>query len=544
MFKPTAHLENQIILPGEFFLPFGGKLDEENRWVQLAQLVPWAYAEKKYSQCFKDTFRGQQTIPLRTGLGALLIQERMQLTDRETVESIRENPYMQYFIGLPGFQSEPPFHPSMMTHFRKRLTDVLKDLNEIVATEGAKASENSEQDDDDHDSGSGVSDPFEQQMLFEDEEVTTADPEDEPAQVETEQAAAPVARKEIDSEPSVVDSSEASSVTESEAPCAPNAGTLLVDATCTPADIAYPTDLNLLNEAREKLEAIIDTLHQPVVGQTPKPRTYRQKARKQFLKVSKKRRPGSKAIRKAIRQQLGYVKRDLAIIAKQAEEQSLTLLSRKVYRDLLVIHELYRQQRHMYQTRSHQIENRIVSIAQPHVRPIVRGKAKARVEFGAKIAVSMTKGYAFLDHLSWDNFNESKTLMEAIEQYRHRLGYYPAVVQADQIYRTRENRNLCKEKGIRLSGPALGRPPKNGQPNEERKVAKHDAGERNAIEGKFGEGKRKYGLGLIRARLAQTSESVITLQFLVMNLERRLRVLFCFIFALLFSRRSTLCQCR
>lgn len=40
-----------------------------------------------------------------------------------------------------------------------------------------------------------------------------------------------------------------------------NNGKLIVDATCTPADITYPTDLNLLNDAREKTEEIIDTFH-------------------------------------------------------------------------------------------------------------------------------------------------------------------------------------------------------------------------------------------------------------------------------------------
>lgn len=540
MFKPTAHLENQLILPGDFFLPFGGKLDEENRWVQLARLVPWAEAEKKYGQFFKDTIRGQQTLSLRMGLGALIIQERMQLTDRETLESISENPYMQYFIGLPGFVMKQPFHHSMMTHFRKRLTDVLAELNELVASAGAK--ETKDDDDSNGASGSGKGKvkrsknrapaaEAEQQTMFVE------------AQVKSSEAAPPA--RQTAAMPEIAEAttpaSEAHPLSaESEAPALPNQGTVLVDATCAPADVAYPTDLNLLNEAREKLEAIIDTLHEPVIGQTAKPRTYREKARKQFLAVSKQRRPGPKVIRKAIRRQLGYVGRNLEIIAEQAKVQPLTLLSRKAYRNLLVIHELYRQQLQMYNERSHQMEDRIVSIHQPHVRPIVRGKAKARVEFGAKIAVSMTKGYAFLDHLSWDNFNESTTLIDVIEKYRERMGYYPAVVQADQIYRTRENRSFCKQHGVRLSGPALGRKPKNGPTSEEKQVVKQDTSERNAIEGKFGEGKRKYGLGCIRARLAKTSESVITLQLLVMNLERRLRILFCLIFALLSRRRLAL----
>lgn len=538
MFKPTAHLDNQLILPGDFFLPFGGKLDEDNRWVQLARLAPWAEAEKTYGQFFKDTFRGQQTISLRMGLGALIIQERMQLTDRETLESISENPYMQYFIGLPGFVMKPPFHHSMMTHFRKRLTDVLAELNEIVATEGAK--ETKDDDDSNDATGGGKGQGKRSKKRASDEEVEQQTMFAQ-SQVASSEAASPVESMATESEVpetnKLVCEAHPKSTAEWEAPEQPNQGTVLVDATCAPADVAYPTDLNLLNEAREKLEAIIDTLHEPVIGQMAKPRTYREKARKQFLAVSKQRRPGPKVIRKAIRRQLGYVGRNLSIIAEQAKSQPLTLLGRKAYRDLLVIHELYRQQLHMYNERSHQMEDRVVSIHQPHVRPIVRGKAKARVEFGAKIAVSMTKGYAFLDRLSWDNFNESTTLMDVIEKYRSRMGFYPAVVQADQIYRTRENRRFCKQHGIRLSGPALGRKPKNGPTSEDRQVAKQDTGERNAIEGKFGEGKRKYGLGCIRARLAKTSESVITLQLLVMNLERRLRVLFCLIFTLLSRSR-------
>ncbi|QCT03680.1 transposase [Paenibacillus algicola] len=487
-------------------------------------------AEKKYGQFFKDTLRGQQTIRLRMGLGALIIQERMQLTDRETLESIRENPYMQYFIGLPGFAMKQPFHHSMMTHFRKRLTEVLAELNELVASTGAKETKD---DEDSNDASGGAQGKVkrskkevlavqaEQQTMF----VEAAD--------ESSKAGPPQTAAMPESPEATTFVSEAHLVsTASEATALQNQGTMLVDATCAPADVSYPTDLNLLNEAREKLEAIIDTLHEPFIGQTAKPRTYREKARKPFLAVSKQRRPGPKVIRKAIRLQLGYVGRNLAIIAEQAEVQELTLLSRKAYRDLLVIHELYRQQLHMYNARSHQMEDRIVSIHQPHIRPIVRGKAKARVEFGAKIAVSMTKGYAFLDRLSWDNFNESTTLIDVIEKYRKRMGFYPAVVQADQIYRTRENRSFCKQHGIRLRGPALGRKPKNGPTSEEKQVLKQDTGERNAIEGKFGEGKRKYGLGCIRARLAKTSESVITLQLLVMNLERRLRVLFFLIFTM------------
>lgn len=307
----------------------------------------------------------------------------------------------------------------------------------------------------------------------------------------------------------------------------------MLDATCAPADISYPTDLKLLNEAREKLEAIIDVLHEPYIGETKKPRTYRHTARKRYLEIAKKRRAGAKAVRKAIGKQLRYVSRNLRIIKMLAEKTSLNQLSPWQYRQLLVISELYRQQQEMYNKRSHSVEDRIVSLSQPHVRPIVRGKVNASVEFGAKIAISLVDGYARMEKLSWDNFNESMTLKAAVEAYVQRYGCYPEAILADQIYRNRENLRFCKQNGIRLSGPSLGRPKKDEE--QDRNQARQDASARNAIEGKFGEGKRSYGLGRIRARLRETSETVIALQLLVMNLERKLRVLFLPIFRLLLN---------
>ncbi len=137
-------------------------------------------------------------------------------------------------------------------------------------------------------------------------------------------------------------------------------------------------------------------------------------------------------------------------------------------------------------------------------------------------------GYAIIEKLAWDSYNEGATLQAAAEAYCKRYGCYPEAILADKIYRNRENLRYCKERGIRLSGPPLGRPSK--EQAEQRRIAYQDAVERNEVEGKFGEGKRAYGLGRIRARLRETSETVIALQMLVMNLERRLRVLY---FALL-----------
>ena len=120
-----------------------------------------------------------------------------------------------------------------------------------------------------------------------------------------------------------------------------------------------------------------------------------------------------------IRANLQYIRRDIGYIENMVTHgASLTLLGNELYRKLLVIQELCRQQWDMYHRQSHQIEDRIVSIAQPHIRPIVRGKAGCPVEFGAKVIVGLVGGYAFLMKAEWNNFAESKSLKQAVAEYR------------------------------------------------------------------------------------------------------------------------------
>ena len=199
---------------------------------------------------------------------------------------------------------------------------------------------------------------------------------------------------------------------------------------------------------------------------------------------------------------------------------------------LLVVAEVYRQQLWMYENESKRIDDRIVSISQPHIRPIVRGKVGKPVEFGAKLSVSCFDNYVFLDHLSWDNFNESGDLKTQIESYKKLTGYYPLSVHVDRIYRTRENRAWCKERGIRISGPPLGRPPKNVS-KEKKKQALDDERFRNTIEGKFGQAKRRYSLDCIMSKLASTSETSIAITFLVINLSTLFRQVNCLFLSLL-----------
>ncbi len=180
---------------------------------------------------------------------------------------------------------------------------------------------------------------------------------------------------------------------------------------------------------------------------------------------------------------------------------------------------LYTQQKEMHRQRIHRCNHRIVSIHQPHVRPIVRGKAGSNVEFGSKIVLSLHNGYATIDTLCWDNYNEGTDLSKAAENYRQTYGHYPAKLIADRKYCTKDNRNWCKENGIHLSGKPLGRPSA-AKTKQQQKKPKKDASERNAIEGKFGQGKRKYGLDYISAKIKDTSQSWIGAIVFALNIVR------------------------
>ena len=193
----------------------------------------------------------------------------------------------------------------------------------------------------------------------------------------------------------------------------------------------------ILNQARKQSEKILDSLHQNRQNKLDKkPRTYRKKARKDYLKVAKKRRVSRKERTEAIAKQLQYIKRNLSHIDNLIDSGvELSSLSPRKYKRLLVITEVYRQQLWMQENESNRIDDRIVSISQPHIRPIVRGKAGKNVEFGAKISVSCFDNYVFLDHLSWDNFNESGDFKTQVEAYKNFTGYYPDSVHVDRIYR-------------------------------------------------------------------------------------------------------------
>ena len=229
------------------------------------------------------------------------------------------------------------------------------------------------------------------------------------------------------------------------------------------------------------------------------------------------------------RQQLGFLRRDLkAIDSIEAKHPGCLKEALPVRKQemLQVIRTLYSQQEYMYRMKTHKVENRIVSISQPWVRPIVRGKQTADVEFGAKVEMSVVDGFLRIEDLRWDAYNECTTFQESVEAYKRSYGHYPQRVLADTIFRTRENMKYCKERGIHLNGPKLGKPYSDPAiQKQQKKLEWQESGERGEIERNLGVAKRGYCLDCIVTKLKETSEVMIHASVLYMNLRKRLRLL-------------------
>jgi len=416
-------------------------LNPENRWIQLGAHLPWDLLVKIYSKRI-NLEKGAKTINPRVVIGAFIVKHKLNLTDQETLQTISENPYIQFFLGQRMFCTKFLFSPTLFVEFRKRM-------------------------------GKDCFDDFSEELM------KIAYPE--------------TIGKENQSEQNL-----------------PNKGSLKLDATVADQYISYPNDLGLINEARIKTENIIDLLFEQLREDILiKPKTYRKVAHARYMSEAKKRQKNKASLRKAIRYLLNCVERNIKTINNMLDmlEGRDYQLPLKSLRQLWIINTLYEQQRKMYQEKSNQCNDRIVSISQPHVRPIVRGKQGKRVEFGSKLGLSLMDGFVKADTLSWNAYNEAHDLKIQAQAYKSLYGYYPEIIQVDKIYGTNQNRAWCKERSIRLTVTPKGRQPKK-TPYQKRKERK-EYGERNQVEGKFGQAKQGYGLNQIKAKLKETSETWI-----------------------------------
>lgn len=472
---------NQLRLEG-YQTPYEQQLTTENRWVQLAGLIPWDSLVPYYEQTFTSK-EGRPPVNGRVVIGALVIKHYLNITDRETIQQIRENMFMQYFLGYSSFTNEAPFSPTLFVSMRERLNlELMNKITDVVILHGEKSTS-----------------------------------EKNPKSLEKD-----VENDKPDQDKSNQVPLEVSSETKQEEAKITHQGRMIVDASVAPQNITYPTDLKLIDAARKKSEELIDRLYHKSVHGNQKARTYREIAKKKFINLAKKKNKTAKEIYKANGQQIRYLKRNVSYIdryIKELRESNIEIpLKKKHWQYLETIQEVHRQQWEMHRTKTHRIDNRIVNIHQPYVRPIVRGKDSVKVEFGSKLQVTLLNGFSYIDKLSWDPFNEGITLLSAVEQYKNKFGFYPKEVLADKIYANRANRSQLKLIGINFKAKPLGRPSQNGA------LANHvSPGERNPIEGKFGQAKVAYGLDNIRAKLQTTSESWIATIFLVLNLLNLVR---------------------
>lgn len=447
MIKYDSQYQTKIT---EFSNLYQLKLDGNNRWIQLGSVLPWDKLVSLLSGKY-DFTKGSKGIDPRVIIGALIVKHKLTLTDEETIEIIRENPYIQFFLGFTQFNPEPIFSPSLFVDIRKRLgREVFEKFNELL--------------------------------------IKTTHP------------------------------TKDKSVT--------HKGELKIDATVADQEIRYPNDLSLLNEARLKTEKIIDFLFELTRDENSvKPRTYRRKANAIYLKEAKKKKKQKKDIRKALRYLLNCIKRNIGHINKMLDKFDETEfpLVHKHLRQLWIIQTLWDQQWEMFINHKNTCKNRIVSISQPHVRPIVRGKQGAMVEFGSKLGLSLFEGYFTADTLSWDAYNEESDLIIQAKNYKKILGYYPALILADKIYWTNKNRKWCTENGIRLTATPKGRPIE--KTAHQKRKEKKEFARRNHVEGKIGNAKQVYNLNQIKAKLKNTSESWIGATLFVMNIANFTNIL-------------------
>lgn len=453
----------------EFKTPFQTSLLSDNRWVRLSYVVPWDNFASAYISMMNTDF-GRPGISPRLVLGALIIKHKEKLDDRGVIAAIQENIYMQFFVGLKEFNPKPIFDPSLFVELRKR---VGKDIFDSLNVKLIKSV--SEEEDKKHNKKS---------------------------------------KNDNDSTP-------------------PNKGKMQADATVADQYITYPTDNGILNQSRKQCEKIIDKLYDLNEKKGIKPRTYRRVLDKSYLSYSKKKTKSSSKHRKMTRKLLEALNRDINHINNLLDIFELKKkpfpLKHKDQQMLWIANIVYAQQRYMYDTKTQSHPDRITSIFQPHVRPIPRGKIKAKIEFGSKLGVSLDQGFTRIDTFSWNAYNEGGDLIKQIESYKKLHEHYPELVQVDKIYATRENRKWLKEKGIRITAVPLGR--KREQQQEtyyQKSKRKKEATERNQIEGKFGQGKNGYNLNEIRAKLISTSESWVACIFFVMNLIHYEKLFFLF----------------
>jgi hypothetical protein len=230
----------------------------------MARVIPWDKIVSHYDKIFQST-EGRPPISGRVILGALMIKHIENLSDRATIQHIRENMCMQYFLGYTSFTNEEPFSDTLFVEIRKRLTlELLSKINDVIAVHCLQENNT------------------EQQTPPPPNANNPQTPDNTPSQHNNITTTIHKTTEAASSQGNAATSKIQQANTEKTTPNN-NKGRLIADATVAPQNITYPTDLKLLNAAREKSEELIDILYHPLLHGDTKPGTYREIARKYFL---------------------------------------------------------------------------------------------------------------------------------------------------------------------------------------------------------------------------------------------------------------------
>lgn len=471
-----------------FRTPFEQQLLADNRWVILAQVIPWDELAAVYHRKMSCGM-GRGSVNTRLVLGVLIFKHLLKLDDREVLSTLQENIYLQYFVGFSSFQTKIAFDPSLLVTIRKRMgISDFDEWSQSVITQIEHLESQGVSKDDNSSGNNDFPKPPTQITV-----VATAEKEKNQAAISL-------------------------------------ADTLIIDTTAAEQKIKYPTDLDLLNKVRIFTEDLIDDFYK-VSPLESKPRTYRNVARKDYLNAALKKKKSGKEVRKAIKKQLGYIQRNILTINDLwdllSSKNIAIPLPKTKFKKWLVCQEIYRQQKFMIDQNTRTCEHRIVSIEQPHVRAIPRGKAGKSIEFGAKVALSVVNGTNRIYKIAWDAYNDGIDLIGQVEAFKKQYHKYPKLVLADKIYMTKANRDFLKKHNIEHRGQPLGRPKKDENGNNKPQynhIQQQEANQRNHVEGQFGTSKDAYGLNRVRAKTQITSESWIANIFFILNIVKLLKV--------------------
>jgi len=419
-------------------MPFGGQLDQANRWLRIRETIPWEELEEKYRGYFSRVGRpgkdGQMII------GLLLLKHMTDRSDEEVRLELQENVYWQAFCGLEQFEVRPLLDSSSLTKLRKRLgVKFIKEMEELTYA------------------------------VLVDKRI--------------------IKGKGI-----------------------------MVDGTVFPQKVKYPNDVGLLNDVREW---IVEQIKRISKKTGKKIRTYCRSARKGYLNFVKKKQKTKKMIKKAKREMLQYVRRNMKQI-KELLDDAQKSTDVKFKEKMSLAETILAQQYEMYLNKTRSVKDRVVSFYRGYVRPIKRGKNGKPVEFGPKGALSFVDGFLFLDELNHNNFSEGQVeiVENQLKNYEHMFKKKPPSFTADKLYGSLANRKLLKDKEVRGAFKALGRKGKDGGAYDQ--WFKKKQRQRNQIEGAFGNGKNHYGLEEILYHGVEGAEMWVRSCILGMNLKTAL----------------------